>query len=330
MARSHARVFTVIWDDPDFLALTGLAQRCYMMLLSQPNLGHAGLLSTTFRRWTLLCADEDEERLRTAIAELTECRFIVVDERTEELLVRSLVRNDGVWKQPKVLAVAISEAASIRSALLRASAAEELARIDCTELPPATRPAVEALLKDLPQRLANARLDLAAQDPPHPPADPPPHPPAQVGANGDADVLRVRAGAAPTPATVPIPSPVPPPAAGKPAGRGQAGLPLPDMPDEPPESPNQRANRLTRIFAELRPVSNFNAAAGIVRKAVNATHPDDVIEAGLRKVVADGMPLTAETLRQAIEGPPKPARSGRGGASDPLTDQRYGEGSTDI
>lgn len=215
MARSHARIFTVIWDDPDFLALSGLAQRCYMMLLSQPNLGHAGLLSTTFRRWTLLCADEDEERLRAAITELTERRFIVVDERTEELLVRSLIRNDGVWKQPKVLAVAITEAASIRSPRLRAAVAEELARIDCAELPPTTRPAVEVLLKDLPQRLANARLEAGTQDPPHPPANPPPHPPADDAVDEGADVLRVRAGAATTPATVPIPSPVPPPAGAK-------------------------------------------------------------------------------------------------------------------
>jgi len=209
MARSHARVFTAIWDDPDFLALTGLAQRCYLMLLSQPTLGHAGVLSTTVRRWTLLCADEDEGRLRVAIAELAEHRFVVVDERTEELLVRSLIRHDGVWKQPKVLAVAITEAARIMSAALRACVAEELGRIDCTGLPDATRPAVEVLLKDLPPRLANAPQEVADQAPPHPPADPPPHAPTEEGA----EVLRVRARAAPTPATDPVPSPVPPPAA---------------------------------------------------------------------------------------------------------------------
>jgi hypothetical protein len=209
MARSHARIFTVIWDDPDFLALTGLAQRCYLMLLSQPTLGHAGVLSTTVRRWTFLCADEDEGRLRAAIAELAERRFVVVDERTEELLVRSLIRNDGAWKQPKVLAVAITEAASIMSAALRACVAEELARIDCTGLPDATRPAVEALLKDLPARLANAHLEVPDQAPPHPPADPPPHPPGQPHPNGASDGVRVRARAAPAPSPALIPPPPP-------------------------------------------------------------------------------------------------------------------------
>ena len=210
MARSHARIFTSIWDDPDFLARSSLAQRFYLVLLSQPNLGHAGILPTTVRRWTLLSADEDEEAVRRAMAELAEHRFIVLDDRTEELLIRSLIRNDGVWKQPKVLAVAITEAASIRSPALRACVADELARLDEIEsLPPTTRPAVEEMLKDLPKRLANARLELGGQGGADPPPDPPIDPPAHEGA----DVLRVRARAAPTPATVPIPSPVRPPAA---------------------------------------------------------------------------------------------------------------------
>lgn len=213
MARSHARIFTSIWDDPDFLARSSQAQRCYMMLLSQPNLGHAGILPTTVRRWTLLSADEDEAALRTALAELAEHNFVVVDERTEELVIRSLIRNDGVWKQPKVLAVAITEAASIRSPRLRACITEELAKLDeVSSLPDSTRPGVESLLSDLPHRLAYAHLELDGKGGAHPPADPPPDPPAELGDEGGSDVLRARVHAAPTPATDPIPGPVPPPA----------------------------------------------------------------------------------------------------------------------
>ena len=75
------------------------------------------------------------------------------------------------------------------------------------------------------------------------------------------------------------------------------------MPDAPPESVGQRVNRLARFFTELRPMSNFNAVATVVRKAVNANHPDEAIEAGLKQVIADKQSLTAETLRRAIEGP---------------------------
>lgn len=280
MARSHARIFTVIWDDPDFLALSGLAQRCYLMLLSQPNLGHAGVLPTTVRRWTLLCADEDEGRLRAAIAELAGRQFIVVDERTEELLVRSLIRNDGVWKQPKVLAVAITEAASIRSAVLRACVAEELSRIDCAELPDVTRSPIEALLKDLPHRLADAHLEGGA----HPPADPPHHLPPM----GDADVVRVRARAAPTP--TPTPAVQLPAAAAEP----QPGTGLTET---------QRSKRLTDAYAEAEPMCKWVAVNGVVLSAIRSgKFSDDEILAALLRMAAENRSVTIDALRTELRG----------------------------
>jgi hypothetical protein len=258
MARSHARIFTSIWDDADFLALSGNAQRFYLMLLSQPNLGHAGVLPTTVRRWTLLSADEDEGQLRTAMDELAAARFVMVDERTEELLIRSLIRNDGVWKQPKVLAVAISEAASIRSATLRSCVADELCRLDdLSSLPETTRPAVEALLKELPDRLANAHLELAEHGGKHPPADPPPHPPAEPGPDEGADVLRVRAHAAPTPATIPYPGPVPPPADAAPPRVGRK-----------PRASSNNAGDVIAAFVEGATAAGCDRPGEAIRKRV--------------------------------------------------------------
>jgi hypothetical protein len=338
LARSHARIFTSIWDDPDFLARSSLAQRFYMMLLSQPNLGHAGILPTTVRRWTLLSADEDEDALRGAMAEMTEHRFVVVDERTEELLIRSLIRNDGVWKQPKVLAVAIAEAASIRSPSLRSCVADELARLDeVSSLPDKTRPEVEALLKDLPHRLANAHLELGAQGGTHPPADPPPDPPADQGGEEGSDVLRARARAAPTPATVPIPSPVPPPAgaaktprAGKAKGTGDAQESLPGAPPAS-ETPDQRANRLAVIYTDRMPLAKFQAAREIVRRAIDAKLTDEAISAALTSLADRNKTLTLNSLHEAVYGPNGRKPGGpRGGASDDLSGEVYGKGSTRI
>lgn len=295
MGRSHARIFTVIWDDPDFLALSGLAQRCYLMLLSQPNLGHAGVLPTTVRRWTLLCADEDEGRLSAAISELAGRRFVVVDERTEELLIRSLIRNDGVWKQPKVLAVAITEAASIRSAALRACVAEELSRIDCAELPDKTRPEVEVLLKDLPHRLVDAHIEGGAHPPQHPPADPPPHLPAM----GDADVVRVRAGAAPTPTTTPA---VQPPAVAVEPRPGGGELTI-----------TQRSKRLTDTYAEAEPMCKWPAVNGVVIKAIQSgKFADDEIRAALLRLAAENRSVTIDALRTELAGfTPRPGPADR-------------------
>ena len=289
MARSHARIFTAIWDDPDFLALTGLAQRCYLMLLSQPNprprrcpvrppSGGGRCFAPTRTR----------AALRAAIAELAERRFVVVDERTEELLVRSLIRNDGVWKQPKVLAVAITEAASIRSAALRACVAEELG----------THRLHRVAGRDTPDRGSPAQGPSAAScqcpsggscaGPSAPPCRPPSAPPCRKRGCGCTPCAR--AGGPPTPATVPVPSPVPPPAA--------------EAADAAPETPGQRTNRMAKIYTDRVPISNFPAVAKIVRKAVDAKCSDEQVTQGLLTVISENWSLTTETLRRAIYGPP--------------------------
>jgi hypothetical protein len=58
-------------------------------------------------------------------------------------------------------------------------------------------------------------------------------------------------------------------------------------------------------------LSNYNAVAGVVKKAVRATdeedHPlytDEQIETGLANLIETGWSVTANTLRTAIEGPP--------------------------
>ncbi len=80
---------------------------------------------------------------------------------------------------------------------------------------------------------------------------------------------------------------------------------LPEMPDDPPETPSARANRLARVYTDEVRVSNFPAVAKIVRKAVDAELADEVIIGGLKKVMADNVSLTTESLRVAIYGPPK-------------------------
>ncbi|MFF0409152.1 hypothetical protein ACFYUY_01785 [Kitasatospora sp. NPDC004745] len=134
MARGHGRVLTRIWDDPDFTVLPGDVQRLYLFLISQPNLNHAGLLPLTLKRWSSRAAGLTPEVLRGQLAALSASRFVVVDEDTEELLVRSFVRNDGVWKQPQVMGAMVSGALEISSRPLRAALLAEVERIPLEEL----------------------------------------------------------------------------------------------------------------------------------------------------------------------------------------------------
>lgn len=129
MARNHARVLTSIWNDPDFVDLSPGAQRMYLLLLSQQNLSHAGLLPLTVTRWANQSASTTPEQLMKWLSELVATRFVLIDHDTEELLVRSLIRGDEVYKQPQVMASAAKDARAVASPMLAWALAVEVARI---------------------------------------------------------------------------------------------------------------------------------------------------------------------------------------------------------
>lgn len=134
MARNHGRILASVWADAEFRDLTPDAQRLYFFLISQPNLNHAGLLPMTLRRWAGAARGLTVADVRGSLAELDGARFVVVDEDTEEVLIRTLVRNDGIWKQPKVMLAMESAAGEIVSPALRAALVAELERLDLTVL----------------------------------------------------------------------------------------------------------------------------------------------------------------------------------------------------
>ena len=104
MARSHARIYTAIWKDDDFLALSPEAQRFFFLVLSQPGVSFCGVLALTIRRWATLAKGSTIKSVTKAVEELQDARFVVVDWDTEELWIRSFVRWDGVLTGgPKVL-----------------------------------------------------------------------------------------------------------------------------------------------------------------------------------------------------------------------------------
>jgi len=134
MARSHGRIMAAIWNDGDFIAMRGSAQRLFMFLLSQPDLSHAGLLPMRVNRWAKKAEDLSPKSIRSDLDYLAERHFIVADEDTEEVLVRTFVRNDGVYKQPKVMLRMREDARQIESPALRSVFRVELDRLPLDEL----------------------------------------------------------------------------------------------------------------------------------------------------------------------------------------------------
>lgn len=119
-----------IWDDEDWKGLSPRGQWFYALLVSQANLNRAGVIALTTRRWAKFAQGPNvAEQIASAMTELVNAEFIVVDHDTEELLVRSLMRNGGLIKYPNVLKRALREATEVLSPRLRAVLVVELRRL---------------------------------------------------------------------------------------------------------------------------------------------------------------------------------------------------------
>lgn len=129
MASDHARVLRSIWLDDDFLDLSIPAQWLYMHLLSSPGLTFAGTLEWRPKRIAQRSKTASVDLLEAALAELQESLFVLHDEDTDEVMIRSFARGDGLLKSPN-MAVAYSKAFSlIGSRTLRSVAVFELHRL---------------------------------------------------------------------------------------------------------------------------------------------------------------------------------------------------------
>ena len=126
MARNYAKIRTTIWSDEDFKSLDPTLQHMYFVLVSQPRLSMCGLLDY-FPQRLAMCSDgwtvDDIERL---LKGLESTRYIVIDRDTQELLVRTFIRNDDVLLSPNLAISAIREYAEVMSQKLRDAIEREL------------------------------------------------------------------------------------------------------------------------------------------------------------------------------------------------------------
>ena len=135
MARDYAQIHHAIWQDADFLALPAADQRLYFLLVSQSSLNYAGKVDLTVARWARYAPDTTTADIRESLGRLHDCRFVLVDLETEEALVRTFIRNDGLWSNVRMLRVAVREAHQVQSKALRQALAEELAKLPPVAVP---------------------------------------------------------------------------------------------------------------------------------------------------------------------------------------------------
>lgn len=96
MARDHARIKTSRQRDPDWRALTLNAQWTYDAITTSEALSYVGVIDYRPGRIAALAKGQTAKKVETAVKELESTRFVVVDWQTEELLIRTYVRHDGV------------------------------------------------------------------------------------------------------------------------------------------------------------------------------------------------------------------------------------------
>jgi hypothetical protein len=129
MARREARILTTIWGDPSWRSLTGGAQWLYLFLISQPDIAHDGVISLRERRWAQNAQEVTPGEITGYLKELEGAGYVLADQDTEEVLVRSFMRHDQVFLQPNLMAAAVSHLGGVESHRVRRAIYSECARI---------------------------------------------------------------------------------------------------------------------------------------------------------------------------------------------------------
>lgn len=129
MSRDYAAIYTSIWSDPDWRALTRHQQHCYWMLVSQPKLSPCGVLDYIPGRMANLASDLTRVEVERVVSDLCMTRprpFLVHDEETSELLVRSFVRHDSLIKGERPAKAIAKDFSAIISGTIRQAVVDEL------------------------------------------------------------------------------------------------------------------------------------------------------------------------------------------------------------
>lgn len=128
MAREYASIKLTIWSDDDWRDLTPLAKLLYLSLLTSPTLSHCGVADWRPARIAVKTGMTTEE-VEDCGAEMVDSLHLVIDEDSEEVLVRSFVRHDGLMKQPKMATAMATAHSAIASGVIRGVVVHELNRL---------------------------------------------------------------------------------------------------------------------------------------------------------------------------------------------------------
>lgn len=290
--KDHARVNLEIWGDDDWLDCSPRAQHLYMVLWTSPGLSycgaglwHPGKIAARAKGWTPAAVE-------AAAVELNRDLFLLIDTATEEFLLRSWVKHDGLWKVPNMAVSMANARAELASRALRGVVVHEVSKVRHvhSESSSWTRDAVVSMLEQKPVDPASLEPFTPTHNPssnppvnpyanpsvnpwPNPTVNPPPSPPVNENLTHPAN-----------PAANPGPTPAPAPTPERKSGyvgtegdsaRDETSPPSPHCLDHPegterPCHPCGEARRRRRDWDDTRKRERVEARSSEARAAAQA------------------------------------------------------------
>lgn len=125
----YDKTYTDIWNDADFRALPPNAQHLYFVLKTHPTMTACGVVDWRPARIAMMSADWTPAAVYAAATILADRLFIVIDEHSEEALLRSRIKHDGALKVPNSSVAVCTAMAAVASATLRGVIVFELRKL---------------------------------------------------------------------------------------------------------------------------------------------------------------------------------------------------------
>lgn len=162
MPRERATINVDIWSDADFRNLTAPAQSLYFKLTSHPKLDYCGCVEFHPGRLAAMSKEQTTGDVMIAAQELSDTWFCVFDQSTDEVMVRSFLRHDGLMRQPRLAVSAAKAYGAIASNKIRAVVVHELQRLRKKEpdLGAWEHSAVKTILKQPAVSVRETRTEL--------------------------------------------------------------------------------------------------------------------------------------------------------------------------
>lgn len=127
--RQYALIYRAILDDPSWRCLTRSQQNLYLLLLLKLSTNLCGVVDWRPKKLAVNASDMTVETIEADAVVLEKKLYIVRDEDTDEVLIRSFLRNDAPLKSSKTAIAVRSSYTDTASSKLRGVIVFELQRL---------------------------------------------------------------------------------------------------------------------------------------------------------------------------------------------------------